>query len=161
VQRSVVVISAVAFVAAAATAALLAARLPDGHAGPSDDPGRFVSRIVTLVLADDYEAAWASLYPAHQRVAPRREYVACELRTPVGASLRSIDVLRVADRSLHVPGEQGRVAAKAVTLRITLENEALGEDEVFSHTFNAVAVDSHWFWILTPDRFRLYRTNGC
>jgi hypothetical protein len=161
VQRSVLALSVVAFVAAAATAALFAARLPHGDAGPSDDPGRFVSRVVTLVLADDYSAAWASLHPAHQEVAPRGEYVACELRTPVGANLRSIDVVRIADRSLHVPGEQGRIAAKAVTLRITLENEALRENEVFSHTFNAVAVDSHWAWILTPDRFRLYRTNAC
>jgi hypothetical protein len=157
----VLAFSVVAFVAAAVTAALLAARLPHGEAGPSDDPGRFVSRIVTLVLADDYESAWASLYPAHQKVAPRGEYVACELRTPVGASLRSIDIVRIADRSLHVPGEQGRIAVKAVTLRITLENEALRENEVFSHTFNAVAVDSHWAWILTPDRFQLYRENGC
>jgi hypothetical protein len=160
VQRSVLVGSALAFVAAAVAAATLVS-LTRSDPGPRDDPGSFVSQIVTLVLADDYEAAWAALYPAHQEVAPQREYVDCELRTPVGVRLRSIDVLRVADRRLHVPGEHGRVDAKAVTLRIRVQNGSIPTDDVFAHTFNAVPVGAHWTWILTPDRFRLYRSDAC
>ena len=163
-QRSVVVGSALAFLAAAgAAAALLSAALPSGgrSSTPADDPGSFVSRIVALVLEDDYASAWSSLYPAHQRVAPRREYVDCELRTPVGWSLRSIDVLRVADRMLRIPGETQRVAAKAVTLRIRIGNASIRTDDAFRHTFNAVPVGSHWAWILTPSRYELYRTDAC
>jgi hypothetical protein len=159
VQRKVIVGSALAFVAAAVTAAAIVSLTRPG--AERGDPGAFVSRIVALVLADDYGAAWRSLYPAHQLVAPRREYVDCELRTPVGASLRSIDVLRVADRSLRIPGQSERVTAKAVTLRVRIENVALRTTDAFRHTFNAVPVGSHWAWILTPDRYALYRSDAC
>ena len=159
-QRSVIVGLAIAFVAAAVAAATLVT-LTRPDAGAPDDPAAFVSRIVALVVADDYGAAWGSLYPAHKLVAPRREYVDCELRNPVGANLRSIDVLRVADRSVRIPGESERVDAKAVTLRVRIENTALQTSDAFRHTFNAVPVGSHWAWILTPSRYELYRTDAC
>ena len=101
------------------------------------------------------------MYPAHKLIAPRREYVDCELRSPVGWTLRSIDVLRVTDRQLRIPGEPERVAAKAVTLRVGIENDSLQRKDTFEHTFNAVAAGSHWSWILTPNRFRLYRDDAC
>jgi hypothetical protein len=160
VQRSVIVGLALAFVAAAVTAAALVS-LTRSDAGARGDPAAFVSRIVALVVADDYGAAWGSLYPAHQLVAPRREYVDCELRSPVGASIRSIDVLRVADRSVRIPGESERVDAKAVTLRVHIVNTAQRTRDAFRHTFNAVPVGSHWAWILTPSRYELYRTDAC
>lgn len=159
-QRSMIVGLALAFVAAAVAAAALVG-LTRTDAGARDDPAVFVSRIVALVVADDYGAAWGSLYPPHQLVAPRREYVDCELRSPVGASVRSIDVLRVADRSVRIPGQSERVAAKAVTLRVRIENTALQTRDAFRHTFNAVQVGSHWAWILTPSRYELYRTDAC
>jgi hypothetical protein len=160
VQRSVIVGLALAFVAAAAAAAALVS-LTRSDAGARGDPAAFVSRIVTFVVADDYDAAWGSLYPAHKLVAPRREYVDCELRSPVGASLRSIDVLRVTDRSVRIPGQSKRVDAKAVTLRVRIENTAVQTSDAFRHTFNAVPVGSHWAWILTPSRYELYRTDAC
>jgi hypothetical protein len=160
VQRSVIVGLALAFVAAGVVAAALVT-LSRRDAVPRDDPAAFVTRIVTLVVADDYGVAWGSLYPPHQLVAPRREYVDCELRSPVGASLRSIDVLRVADRSLRIPGQSTLVDAKAVTLRVHIENTALRTHDAFRHTFNAVPVGSHWAWILTPSRYELYRADAC
>ena len=163
VQRSVIAGSIIAFVAAALAAAwILSAVLPaQGHAAaPHGNPAAFVSKVVRLIVADDYDSAWISLYPAHQQVATRSEYVACEQKSPVGSTLRSIDVVRVADRLVHIPGEPQRVRVKAVTLRITLA-DTLGTRNAFSHTFNVVPAGSQWAWILTPSRYELYRTDGC
>jgi hypothetical protein len=164
VERRVVAASVIAFLAGVGIAVLLSVALPavgSGDSGPRDDPAEFVSRIVGSIVADDYATAWGSLYPAHQLIAPRREYVSCELRTPVGWTLRSIDVLRITDRQLRIPGEPQRVAAKAVTLRVGIENDALQTKDTFEHTFNAVAAGSRWTWILTPSRYRLYRNDAC
>ena len=128
--------------------------------GPSGDPADFMTTIVGYIVADDYTSAWGSLYPAHQRVARQTEYVDCEMQRPVSSTLGSIDVLRVSDRKLRIPGESGRADVKAVTLRINLEN-ALGAKETFKHTFNAVPSGSEWTWILTPSRYRLYRDDSC
>lgn len=160
-QRNVIAGLIVAFVAAAAGAAILSTILPAaGSPAPRDDPAAFVSRIVRLIVADDYALAWNTLYSPHQQVAPRREYIACERKTPVGSTLRSIHVIRVADRLVRIPGDPQRVAVKAVTLRITLA-DTHGTKSAFSHTFNAVPVGSRWAWILTQNRYELYRTDAC
>jgi hypothetical protein len=129
-------------------------------AKPTGDPAVFVKQVVRYIVADDYTSAWGSLYPAHQRVARQTEYVGCEMQRPVSSTLGSIDVLRVSDRKLRIPGQSGRADVKAVTLRINLQN-ALGAKETFKHTFNAVPSGSEWTWILTPSRYRLYRDDSC
>ncbi len=53
------------------------------QAVPRSDPAAFLTRIVGLVVENDYAHAWNTLHPAHKRVAPRREYVDCELQTPL------------------------------------------------------------------------------
>src|SRR5512138_2407389 len=100
-QNRFLVGSAVAFVLAVAASALtLALALPaNGDAGPPrGNPATFVIRVVDLIVSDDYANAWPSLYPPHQKVAPKDEYVTCELRTPVGWTLRSAKVLKVVER---------------------------------------------------------------
>jgi hypothetical protein len=165
VQRRVVVGSLIAFLAAAgAVVLLLSHTLPavgGGDSSPREDPAAFVSQIVGLIVADDYAAAWNSLNPAHKQVAPKREYVECEVSTRVDSSLKSIDVVRVADRLLRIPGASQSVTAKAVTLRIEVESAALGTSETFKHTFNAVPDGSDWTWVLTPSRYALYRDDAC
>ena len=163
-QRRVIIGSLIAVVAVAVGAALLLSRaLPAGsHAsGPRDDPAAFVSRIVRLVVADDYAAAWLSLNPAHKQVAPKQEYVACERSSPVRSRVKSIQVLRVVDRDLRIPGASRSVKVKAVTLHIEVRNSVLETTETFKHTFNAVPDGSDWTWVLTPGRYALYRDNAC
>ena len=48
----------------------------------------------------------------------------------------------------------------AVTLRLRIRSASLGTD-AFTHTFSAVREGSHWAWILTPDRYELYRSDAC
>ena len=164
--RWVIVGSIVAFVAAAAAVVTLVTIVrPNGesHAAtaPRTDPAAFVTRIVGFVVRDEYGRAWDDLYPAHQKVASRQEYVDCEQQTPVGGVVRSIEVLDVADEQARIPGESRRVAAKAVKLRVTLVEPATHARDVFTHTFHAVLVGARWTWILSPPRYALYRSGSC
>ena len=158
-RRSLIVVLAVVFAASAAATVLGVHALGGSSAGPTEEPDAFVSRIVSQIVSDDYATAWTTLYPPHQAVAGSDEYVACEMQTPVGLELRSISVVRVKDRQLRVPGDSTTSAAKAVTLRLRLSNQ--GDRAVFTHTFNTVAVGSHWTWILTPSRYEPYRSDSC
>ena len=158
-RRSLIAVLAVVFAASVAATVLGVHAFGGSPAGPTEEPDAFVSRIVSQIVSDDYATAWTTLYPPHQAVAGSDEYVACEMWTPVGLKLRSISVVRVKDRQLRVPGDSKTSAAKAVTLRLRLSNK--GEKTVFTHTFNTVAVGSHWTWILTPSRYELYRSDSC
>jgi hypothetical protein len=164
VSRSVVAASALAFVVAAAvTAFLISSGLPatGGPTSPRELPGAFVSRTVAQIVGDDYATAWDALYPGHKQVAPKDEYVACELRTPVGWQLGAAKILRVAERLRRIPGESDRVPVELVTLRLTITKPAPRQKSVFVHTFTAVADGDHWAWILTPSKYELYRSDGC
>jgi hypothetical protein len=130
-------------------------------AQPSETPSHFVSRTVATIARDDYAGAWTSLYPPHQDVAPRDEYVACEQKTPLAWKIRSLRVVRVADRMVRVPGSSDDVAAKAVTLRLRVFETSIGTEEAFSHTFTAVPVGTEWRWILTPSQYDRYSNDSC
>jgi hypothetical protein len=158
-RRSLIAALAVVFAASVAATVLGVHAFGGSTAGPTEEPDAFVSRVVSQIVSDDYATAWTTLYPPHQAVAGSDEYVACEMQTPVGLKLRSISVVRVKDRQLRVPGDSKTSAAKAVTLRLSLSNA--GAKTVFTHTFNTVAVGSHWTWILTPSRYELYRNDSC
>jgi hypothetical protein len=163
VSRGLTVGIAVAFGASLIAVVALWIALAGDHtrALPTEHPSHFVSRTVATIARDDYVSAWDSLYPAHQEIAPRNEYVACELKTPLGWRLRSIRVVRVVDRMVHVPGTLDDVAAKAVTLRLRVFEKLIGAEESFSHTFTAVPVGAQWSWILTPSQYERYSTDSC
>ena len=158
-RRSLIALLAIVFTASLAATVLGVHAFGGSASGPTEEPDAFVSRIVSQIVSDDYATAWTTLYPPHQAVADSDEYVACEMQTPVGLKLRSISVVRVRDRHLRVPGDSKTSAAKAVTLRLRLSNA--GQKTVFTHTFNTVAVGSHWTWILTPSRYEQYRSDSC
>src|SRR5262245_4511214 len=60
----------------------------DAQAVPAERPSHFVTRTLATLARDDYVRAWDSLYPPHQEVAPREEYVACEMKTPLAWKIR-------------------------------------------------------------------------
>jgi hypothetical protein len=126
-----------------------------------EQPAAFVSRVLRLIVADDYGAAWNDLFTTHKRVAPKREYVACESLTPVGGKVGAIHVVRVVDRVLRVPGQAKRLPGKAVTLRVEMLGPAFTSSSSFTHTFSAVRQGEGWAWMLTRARYELYRTNAC
>lgn len=162
-RRAGIVGLVLASASAAVTAAVLISVRGAGSSDPipRGDPATFVKGILAFVVEDEYERAWEVLHPAHQQVALLREYVDCELRTPVGAKLRAADIVRVREVLARMPGEPQRVSATAVTLRITIYQPALRSVDTFMHTFNAVAFGSRWTWILTPARYESYSTDMC
>ena len=162
-KRMVAGMIVAAVLAAATTALALAEALPanDGDGLPQGDPATFVIGVVDHVVSDDYASVWSSLYPLHQQVAPRDEYVSCELLTPVGWKLRAARVVKVVERLRRIPGEDEARPVTLVTLRLVIVNPALHAEGGFTHTFTAVADGSRWTWILTPARYRLYRDDAC
>jgi len=138
-----------------AAAALAGAAAPRASAPSAPDPGPFVKRLVVEMVRDDYAHAWLTLHPAHKAVAPRWEYLYCELKSPIPGEIQSLEIVKVADEPFFVAGV-GRVWGKSVTFRVVLRG--LGP---ITHTSHVVAVNGSWRWILTPGRYRLYRNDGC
>ena len=140
---------------AVAAAALAGAAAPRASAPSAPDPAPFVKRLVAQMVRDDYAHAWLTLHPAHKAVAARWEYLYCELKSPIPGQIESLDVVRVVDEPFHVAGV-GRVWGRSVTFRVVLRG--LGP---IVHTSHVVPVHGSWRWILTPERYELYRTNAC
>lgn len=104
--------------------------------------------------------AWQSLYPAHKLVATRSEYVGCEEATPWAAPIRAFEVAGIKRASFRVPGG-GIVDGAAVAVRITVPFYGPRDPISFVHTFHLVPVDGRWTWLLSPERYSLYRGDGC
>jgi hypothetical protein len=121
----------------------------------------FMKRVVRQIVSNDYEHAWLSLHPAQQQLVPQEDYVRCENKTPVPGRLVWIKVVRVADARFAVGGVTGRVAGKAVTLRLKLADDTTGSTVVVTHTAHAVWVGGRWRWILPAERIGLYTSSAC
>ena len=128
---------------------------------PPDDPVVFLRGVVSRIAANDYGAAWERLHPAQQRVATRIAYVRCEQLTPIPGHLDWIRLVRTKDERITVPGDTGVVDSKAITLRLKLSEPVLKESVIVTKTVHAVGVDGRWRWILTPERFGIYRSKSC
>jgi hypothetical protein len=73
-----------------------------GSSTPKDDPGKFATKVVGLIVHNKYSAVWDDLHSADQKVAPFTEYVGCETRNPVIAVPRTITVVSVNDESVGI-----------------------------------------------------------
>ena len=147
------------FLIAAAIVAVSSAA--PASAAPKPGAADFIKRIVRQLVSNDYEHAWLSLHPAQQRLVPQEDYVRCELQTPIAARLVWIKAVRVASQRFAVDGVAGRVAGKAVTLRIKLADDSSGAEAIVTHTAHAVAVGGRWRWILPAGRISLYSSTAC
>jgi hypothetical protein len=139
----------------------LAGSAASASATTNKSAGVFIKNVVRQIVSNDYEHAWLSLHPAQQQLVPQDDYVRCELQTPVAGRLVWIKIVRVADARFRVGGLSGRVAGKAVTLRIKLADDSIGAAFVLTHTAHAVAVGGRWRWILPAQRIGLYRSGAC
>jgi hypothetical protein len=146
-------------VATVAVAGIAALGSGSARAAQPTGAAAFIKKVVRQLVLNDYEHAWLSLHPVQQHLVPQDDYVRCELQTPIAARLVWIKVARVTNARFVVGGVVGRVAGKAVTLRIKLADDASGTSGVVTHTAHAVAVGGRWRWILPAGRIQLYR--GC
>jgi hypothetical protein len=131
----------------------------DDPAPPAADAGVFMTGLVRSIAAGNYGRAWESLYPAHQQVASRPQYVACERRDHIPSRVARIVVVRVVDERVDVAGQDARSVGAAITLRLRVGSDA-GTD-VVTNTFHAVAVDGTWTWVLPPARYAAYSSGRC
>jgi hypothetical protein len=104
--------------------------------------------------------AWQTLYPAHKVVARRSVYVECEKSTPWPAPVKSFELVGVRRASFRAPGV-GIVDGAAVAVRIAVKWYGERDPFTFTHTFHLVPVNGHWTWLLSPQRYALYRHDGC
>ena len=123
--------------------------------------GRFLLTVVEQKVGGDWAKAWQSLYPLHQRIAPRDTFIRCETATPFSAPLKSIHVIHVRAAPVQVAGVLRPVPGVAVMVAVKLRWYGPRDPITFTHTFHLLPVQGHWRWILSPDRYRLYRQDAC
>jgi hypothetical protein len=120
-----------------------------------------MASLVREKATGQYELAWKSLNPFHQRVASRADYVQCENQTVFPGVLKHIVVVRVKDEPVVIAGETHSVASKAVTLRVSVASPGIRKPVVVTDTYHAVPVRGHWTWLLTRENFAQYKAGLC
>ena len=128
---------------------------------PLRSAGDFLVADIRTKLAGRWEVAWRTLYPAHRRIASRWSYASCERETPFTALLRSVRVLSVRREPVEVAGLTRTLPGVAVRVRLELGWYGSRDPMVVAHTFHLVPVRGSWTWLLSPDRYRLYRAGAC
>ncbi|HEX3055968.1 MAG TPA: hypothetical protein VHP82_07505 [Gaiellaceae bacterium] len=122
--------------------------------------GPFMLDDIRIKVEGNWDLAWQTLYPAHKVVARRSVYVACETSTPWPAPVESVALVGVHRASFRVPGG-GVVDGAAVAVRIAVKWYRERDPLTFTHVFHVVPVNGHWTWLLSPQRYALYRHDGC
>jgi hypothetical protein len=163
-HKEVVMTSGIASRGAASAAVLMAvAAVACSPAAAAPVPGvsRFMTEIVREKLDGDYARAWESLYPAHQRVATRDAYVACESQVPDMGTHVSVRATRVSSERIRVAGSARHIRSKAVRVRVSVLPTGWLVPVVVSQTFHAIPVIGRWTWILSADQFGYYSAATC
>jgi len=148
-------------VAGVAFAAIGAAQADRG-VRPAEPAGKYMAGIVEQKITNEYDLAWQSLYPPHQRVASRDAYVACESLTPAAGDLIGVKVLRTFDERIRVAGLQRKLMTRAVRVRVKVVSPYTTPFPVtIEQTFHAIAVKGQWKWILSADQYAYYSEGTC
>jgi len=136
-----------------AVLALLASGCGGGGAAtaPSENPGVFITRILSEELNGQWSRQWSELHPGHQKLISRLQYVECSrsIGTNIATGKEVFRVLAVDDQAIHVRGVPQRTA-KLVTINV--RQRGTGAATGLTYRLHAVAVDGRWRWIL-GDRF--------
>jgi hypothetical protein len=104
---------------------------------------------------------WQQLYPTHRQVVTRESYVRCERATPVPTTVESLRVVSVRRAPVRVAGLAHTVPGVALRTEEKLTWFGPRDPILLMHTFHLVPVRGRWTWLLSPQRYRLYRTDGC
>jgi hypothetical protein len=111
-------------------------------------------RLLEDLFSGRLDAAYAALHPAYQNVVSRKRFLTCTRASALGG-LESIEILDVYDDPVEIPGV-GRVAAKAVRVRLTSSN---GTVPPFVN--HEVKVGSRWLWVLNGRSANAYLAGRC
>jgi hypothetical protein len=123
--------------------------------------GRFFLTVLEQKVSGDWAKAWQSLNPLHKRIAARDTFIRCETARPFPVPLESIHVVRVRAVPFRAPGSRHPVPSAAVTVAVELRWYGPRDPLTFTYTFHLVASHGRWTWLLSVDRYRLYRQGAC
>ena len=126
-----------------------------------EGPGLFYTSLIREKATGQYELAWESLHPFHQRFAPRMTYIQCENQTAFPGRLLDVSVVRVIDEPVQIAGEDHTVPAKAVTIKVSVDYPGISKPVVVEDTYHAISVGGRWTWILTRANFADYKAGNC
>jgi hypothetical protein len=126
------------------------------HAGPSDDPGAAMTRIIRLELTGKRDLSYQLLVREQRKLVDRRLYRACSPGATVNDA--KIEVRGVRDETTVVP-VLGRTRTKAVSWRLTVQEA--GSPVTVSNVGHLIAEDGHWHWTLTAQSLKLLRAGLC
>lgn len=104
----------------------------------------------------EYQAAWATMHPAHQAIASEQKFVECgrELQLRSDPAVDSISILDAKSRTINV-AEIGET--KVVTVDVEMRT---GENSR-RPSFDVIEVDGTWRWILSDAALRAFREGTC
>jgi hypothetical protein len=151
----------VAFLVGASLAIAAPAPAKAEVGGPRLAATVFAKRIVRLIGANRYAAAWASLYPLHQKAAPLDRYVACEDLTPIPGHIMALRTIRTWRASVDVAGVGNPVPGTKVALRIVIADTSIPASSIVIKTVSVVRTGKRFAWILPPDRYAAYLAGTC
>ena len=147
-----------------ALVSLLPARTAGARGGAltAASAGPFLLHEIAEKTEGHWAAAWRTLYPANQRVAPLAAYVRCEASSPFPASFQGATVEGIKPGPVAVPGLALPVEGVAVAIQVQLAGFFGPRDPiVFRHTFHVVPVAGRWTWLLSIPSYRAYSHGGC
>jgi hypothetical protein len=127
-----------------------------GSAGPAEDPGAVMTRVIRLELNGQRDLSYQLLVREQRAVVDRRLYRACSPGAKVTDA--KIEVQGIKDETTDVP-VLGRTKTKAVSWRLTV-NDA-GSPVTISNVGHLIAEDGHWHWTLTAQSLKLLRAGLC
>lgn len=148
-------------VVASAAASTVRSQPPPPGWPALDTAAAFFRAELRAKLAGDWVAAWRTLYPSHQRVAPLARFVGCERERPFSAPLQSLRVVGVSESLVRVPGVARPVPGVTVDVHVELRWYGPRDPIVLRHSFHLVPVAGRWTWLLSAERYRLYRDGAC
>lgn len=140
-----------------ALATLVAA--PSG--GAAEPPEAFMKRVLQFTVEARYAEAWTLLHPAHQRLAPKQQFVRCRATDP------SLSAFHLASSKL-LSKRTARLASPGVpqnrSTRVVLRFRIADATQVYPATdasVNAVWTGRRWAWVLPADEIPAFRAGRC
>jgi hypothetical protein len=119
------------------------------------EAGAAVKRVIEQEYVGDYEGAWDTLHPRHQRLVSRSEYEECRRGIDVLGTLQSAQILDVTDERLNIYGLRPNTPSKAARIRITTD------ESEFTATYHVVRVQDQWRWVLSDRAARGFARTDC
>ena len=119
------------------------------------EAGAAVKTLLEQEYFGDYNAAWDSLHPRHQRLVTREEYEECRRGIDVRGTIESVVVLDVRDEPLTVFGLPARTPSKRVEVRVVTD------ETEYTAAYHVVRVADQWRWVLSDRAARGFERTDC